>query len=340
MNARLPQLLLSRFQMILGYDFSLVLESFSKNRKGSFRLNLLKTDGREIFLEFAEKNIVVEKFAPLDGVYVFERDQEYAIKGTRAFYDGKIYLQSIASILPVLVLAPEAGERILDVCAAPGSKTTQISMLMKNTGSITAIEQNQIRYDKLMHNCKLQWATNITGAKLDALKYFEGEFEITDGEIHKKGKYARPSTEVIHLETVPLFDRILLDAPCSAEGRISLENEKSYGFWSLDNISKKAELQSELLGLAFSKLKKWGTLVYSTCTLAPEENEWVLANFLSRNPNATLEPIDIWLSDAVWWKTGLTEFDGKFYGDIMKKTIRILPSEETEGFFIWKIVKK
>ena len=339
MNALLPQVLLSRLQMILSDDFSSVLDSFSKNRKWSFRLNLLKTDGREIFLEFAEKNISVEKFTSLDGVYVFDRDQEYAIKGTRAFYDGKIYLQSIASLLPVLTLAPRASETILDVCAAPGSKTTQISMLMKNTGSIIAIEQNQIRYDKLMYNCKLQGATNITGAKLDALKYFEGDFEVTDGEIHKKGKYARPSADVTHLEVVPLFDRILLDAPCSAEGRISLENEKSYGFWSLDNISRKAELQSELLGLAFSKLKKWGTLIYSTCTLAPEENEWVLASFLSKNPNATLESIDIWLSDQSWWKSGITEFDGKFYGDIMKKTVRILPSEQTEGFFMARIVK-
>lgn len=189
-------------------------------------------------------------------MYVFDRDQEYAIKGTRAFYDGKIYLQSIASILPVLVLAPQEDEMILDVCAAPGSKTTQIAMLMKNTGKIFAIEQNQIRYDKLMHNCKLQGATNIIGAKLDALKYFEGDFEITNGEIHKKGKYVRPSAEVTELESVPLFDRILLDAPCSAEGRISLENEKSFGFWSLENISKKSELQYELLTQAFGKLKK------------------------------------------------------------------------------------
>jgi len=87
---------------------------------------------------------------------MFDREYEYAMKGTRAFYEGKIYLQSIASILPVLVLAPESGETILDVCAAPGSKTTQLAMMMKNQGNIFAIEQNQIRFDKLMHNCKLQ----------------------------------------------------------------------------------------------------------------------------------------------------------------------------------------
>ncbi len=92
---------------------------------------------------------------------MFDRAHEYAIKGTRAFYDGKIYLQSIASLLPALVLEPRSGETVLDLCAAPGSKATQIAMMMRNTGKIVAIEQNQIRYDKLMHNCNLQGATNI-----------------------------------------------------------------------------------------------------------------------------------------------------------------------------------
>jgi 16S rRNA C967 or C1407 C5-methylase (RsmB/RsmF family) len=77
------------------------------------------------------------------------------------------------------------------------------------------------------------------------------------------------------------FDRILLDAPCSAEGRISLDNEKTYGFWSLDNIIKKAELQTELIEVAFDRLITGGTLIYSTCTLAPEENEGVVFDFLA-----------------------------------------------------------
>jgi 16S rRNA C967 or C1407 C5-methylase (RsmB/RsmF family) len=87
---------------------------------------------------------------------MFDREHEYTIKGTTSFYEGKIYLQSIASILPVYVLDPESGDTVLDVCAAPGSKTTQMAMMMENKGKIYAIEQNQIRFDKLMHNCNLQ----------------------------------------------------------------------------------------------------------------------------------------------------------------------------------------
>lgn len=136
------------------------------------------------------------------------------------------------------------------------------------------------------------------------------------------------------------FDRILLDAPCSAEGRIALDNEKTYGFWSLDNITKKSALQSSLLSVSWDHLKMGGTLVYSTCTLAPEENEGVIADFLLTHPDAILEDIDLGLSDRSWWTPGLISF-GKntVYSDIMMKSVRILPSDETEGFYIAKIRK-
>ena len=181
--------------------------------------------------EFTEKHIQTTKSGFLEGVYFYDRAQDFLIKGTDAFYTGEIYLQSIASLLPVLVMNPQKGESILDVCAAPGSKTTQAAMMMENHGTITALEQNQIRYDKLLYNCRLQGATLVEGKKMDARHF------------------------LAHLET-PLFDRILIDAPCSAEGRIDLSNEKTYGFWTLENIEKKASLQYELLSLAVKKLKK------------------------------------------------------------------------------------
>jgi NOL1/NOP2/sun family putative RNA methylase len=289
------------------------MESFSHERRGSFRLNLLKTDGAEVMTEFGEKGIVIEEYPGISGVYVFDRIHEYAIKWTRAFYDGKIYLQGIASMLPVLALDPKSGESVLDICAAPGSKTTQLAMLMRNEWSITALEQNQIRYDKLMHNCKLQWVTIVEGEKIDARKYL---------------------TEISWE-----FDKILLDAPCSAEGRILLSNEKSYGFWSLENTKKKAELQYELFSNAIKLLKSGGTFIYSTCTLAPEENEWVVARILEENKSLELQDIDIWLSEKSWWKPGMTTFGGKLYPDKLKKTVRILPSDETEGFYMAKIRK-
>ncbi len=320
-----PSLLTSRLRTILWDNYDSVVASFAKNRKWSFRINKLNSDGTDVFEELSSKNITVEKLEGLEWVYVFEREQEYAIKWTRAFYDGKIYLQSIASILPVLILGPESGDMILDVCAAPGSKTTQLAMLMGNKGCIYAIEQNQIRFDKLMHNCNLQWATIVKGIKMDA-RHFLSE---TSGTI------------VVLDDTNDIqFDRILLDAPCSAEGRIALDNEKTYGFWSLENIQKKAALQLELLTMAFARLESGGTLVYSTCTLAPEENEWVISEFLSSHDDARVDPIDIWLSDRSWWIPGLTSFGRNTeYSSELLNAVRILPSDETEGFFIVKIRK-
>jgi 16S rRNA (cytosine1407-C5)-methyltransferase len=256
----------------------------------------------------------VNPFVGISGVYIYDRAYEFAIKGTDAFYQGRIYLQSLSSMFPVLALHPEAGFRVLDVCAAPGSKTTQLAMMMQNQGSITALEQNQIRFDKLNYNIALQGAEIVQSKKIDALKFFEKNTE-------------------------DLYDAILLDVPCSAEGRIHIDNEKTYGFWSLENIQKKAELQYTLLSGALKHLKSGGTLVYSTCTLAPEENEGVIARVLSEHMDIALEDIDIGLGDQAWWQTGLTSFREEYYGEIMKKAVRILPSNETEGFFMVKISK-
>jgi NOL1/NOP2/sun family putative RNA methylase len=317
----LQKLLTSRLQTILGPDYDQVMDAFSKERSGSFRINTIKSSEREVLEEFDKKWIIVKKlsgFLPSQewlelGVFTFDRDQEYALKWTDAFYQGKIYLQSLASMLPVFVLDPQKWDHILDVCAAPGSKTTQMSLLMENEGKIVALEQNQIRFDKLMHNAKLQWAINIEGRKMDARKFFETEED--------------------------QFDRILLDAPCSAEGRIQLENEKSYGFWTLENIKKKSDLQYELISLAVKALKKWGTLVYSTCTLAPEENEGVISRLLWEYRDLSLEPIEIGLSEKAWWKKGITKFGSQSFHESVIDTVRILPSEETEGFYIAKIQK-
>ena len=249
-------------------------------------------------------------------------------------------------MIPVLALDPKPNEMILDICAAPGSKTTQMTMMMHNTGKIVAIEQNQIRFDKLMHNADLQGATNVECVKLDAKKYLIGDFETTGDEIHKKGKYAKyiepkyqKFTDSVERK-IPIFDRILLDAPCSAEGRILISNEKSYGFWSIENIEAKSALQHELLTLAVASLASGGILVYSTCTLAPEENEGVIARVLAEHKDLKLQSIMLGLSGSPWWTTGLSKWNGENYPEDMTKTVRILPSDETEGFFIAKIVKK
>ena len=190
----------------------------------------------------------------------------------------------------------------MDVCAAPGSKTTQIAMLQQNNGKIVALEQNQIRFDKLNYNIRLQGATNIETHKIDARKFESNE----------------------------QFDKILLDAPCSAEGRISLQNEKSFGFWSEENIFQKSQLQTELLQKFWKNLRSGGELVYSTCTLAPEENEMIIVNFLEKNVDAQILPIYLSCKNEAWWKSNIANFSNNDFSSLNGFGIRILPSEYTE----------
>lgn len=309
----LPKPLISRLQKIYPEQYEMILENFSKKRVGSFRVNLLNSSLPEVEDEFQAKGIIFKKFRDFENIFIFDREFEYAIKWTKAFYEGKIYLQSIASMLPVFVLEPKQWEKILDVCAAPGSKTTQISMLQQNNGAIIALEKNQIRADKLAYNCRLQSANNIEIHKIDARKFLQ-------------------NTELD-------FDKILLDAPCSAEGRIDLQNEKSFGFWSEKNIIDKAELQYELLDLSWSKLKKWWVLVYSTCTLAPEENEANIEKFLQNHSDSEILEIPHFGDDNDFSQNNILEFEWKKFEKLGNKGIRILPTEFTEWFFMVKIQK-
>ncbi len=314
MAKQLPQKLVSRLGEIYVSDIQeKILKNFSEKRIGSFRINLLKSSLKDVQKEFSEKWIIFQKFLDFENIFIFDREFEYTIKWTRAFYDGKIYLQSIASMLPVLVLNPEKWQKILDVCAAPGSKTTQIALFQENFWKIFAIEKNQIRADKLAYNCRLQNASNVEIIKSDARKFLQNSTEF--------------------------FDKILLDAPCSAEWRIDTNNEKSFGFWSEKNIFEKSELQSELLELSWKKLKKWGELVYSTCTLAPEENELVVLKFLEKNKDAKLVNCVLWVENEDFYEKNITHFRDQDFSVLQEKCIRILPSKFTEWFFIAKIMK-
>lgn len=287
------------------------MDAFAKRRISSFRVNTLKSKDKYVLETLAELKIPVQSIAEIPGVYFLDREHEYALKGTSLFREGYLYMQTLSSMLPVLALAPKPGEKILDVCSAPGSKTTQIAAITNNEAEIVALEQNQIRYDKLLHNIKLQEADSIVTHKTEARKF------LNDSEEE--------------------FDAILLDAPCSAEGRIWLEDEKTFGFFSIDNIERKAELQKDLLASAFLRLKIGGRLVYSTCTLAPEENEGVLQTLITVFPQAKIVPVQ--LPTFSEFRKGMAEFQKTTYDTQIQNAVRVIPSQRFEGFFIAAITK-
>jgi len=310
---KLPRMFYERLEKIYSKkDYDSIIEAISKPRNiMSFRVNNLKSSTKEIEGFLVKNSIEFKKVKELNNTYIVDKKHDYFLKWSEVFYSGKIYIQSLSSMLPAIILGPKEWEIILDLTAAPWSKTTQIADIMKNTGEIVGIEQNQIRFDKLNYNIKLQWATNVTAYKMDANK-------------------------ISAIFSWEHFDKILLDAPCSAEWRINLDNEKTYGFWSLDNIKEKQQLQTKLLDSIIPLLKTNWTIVYSTCTLTPEENEEVISNIVEKYPNLSIENIDFKISWVTPW---IQEFRWKKYCPNIDKTIRIVPSNLNEWFFIAKLRK-
>ncbi len=309
----LPKLLLSRLSSLLSpADFSLVQESFQTERVTSFRTNTLKATDTEIEDFLRANSIEFRQISWLPNAFVIDKKDEYWLKGSDIYYAGKIYVQGLASQIPPHFLGLKKGMRVLDVTAAPGSKTSQIAALLENTGEVVACEKHQIRFDKLLHNLNLQGCTNVATWKMEAEKL---------GTKYRDG----------------YFNAILLDAPCSAEGRIFEPNEKSYGFWTVENIVRNSTAQWDLIEISLWLLERGGTFVYSTCTLAPEENEAHIARILKRYPDQ-FEVQKTWV-DSPFAREWVTEFEGKKYGEELKNTLRILPSAESEGFFVAKLKK-
>lgn len=293
-------------------EIKIIQEWFdTKKRLVSFRVNTLKATKEEIESVLNTNNIEFIKVEGLKNAYQLTKDEERVLWNLDIFQDGKIYLQSLSSQIPVHFLDIKKWDIILDITAAPGSKTSQIAEYLENTGEIYANDNNAIRIEKLKFTLSRQWVTNTKVIKNDARKL----------------------NEVFKNET---FDVILADLPCSAEWRMNNHQEKSFWFWSEENIQKNATLQKEILKNTISLLKKWGNLVYSTCTIAPEENEEIVGFILQNFPELQLIPIQIDSEETRW---SIQNFNGKKYQIWEKSTIRCLPSKKMEWFYIAKFIK-
>ena len=219
---------------------------------------------------------------------------------------GYIYVQESASMIPPIVLDPQPGERVLDMCAAPGSKATQIAQYMKNEGILVANESMWKRLASLGIN------TRRCGIHNAIITHMEGRFF--------KGQE---------------FDRVLVDAPCSGTGTIR-KSLKTITMWSPHLVRKLAGIQRQLIKTGFEILAPGGVMVYSTCTLEPEENEGIVQHLLDNYPDAVVEPIKL----NIKHKPALTEWEDKKYDKSIAGCLRLWPQEnDTEGFFVAKLRK-
>ncbi|HAZ28828.1 MAG TPA: hypothetical protein DCY48_03595 [Candidatus Magasanikbacteria bacterium] len=252
--------------------------------------------------------------------WILENKSKRDLVENELYTDGHIYVQSLASMVPPLVLDPKPGERVLDLTAAPGSKTSQIAALMRQEGELVANDNNKPRFFKLKHNLE----------HLGVLREAPGwrvELRLEHG------------TKLCQ-EYPAYFDKILLDAPCSAEARFIAADPKTYGFWKERKIKEMAYKQRQLLFAAWSALKPGGTLVYSTCTFAPEENECQISRLLERHKkDASL--LDISLSGHGLKRGPVTTIwkEKSLHPDI-QQCFRVEPAKEIEGFFMAKLQKQ
>jgi NOL1/NOP2/sun family putative RNA methylase len=219
---------------------------------------------------------------------------------------GHFYVQEAASMIPPIILDPKPGEIVLDMCAAPGSKSTQICAMMQNEGILVANDYKGIRLAALSINLQRMGAINAVVTLM-----------------HGYGVRGMQ------------FDKVLLDAPCSGTGTI-MKSLKTIEIWNPLMIKRLAKQQKQLIATAYGNLKPGGRLVYSTCSIDPEENEEVIDHLLKEQPEAEVEEIRIQLNRS----SAITEFLGKEYDGRVRDCLRIWPQDNnTEGFFVASIKK-
>lgn len=290
-----------------------VLREIEKPLILSFRINSLKANTDSVLKELIDLGFEVEKGCVPGGYIVTNSSETQVLSRTKLFDEGKIYIQNISSMIPSLVLSPKEGENILDLCAAPGSKTSHLAVLGENKANITAVENNINRFNMLKKNVEIQGVKNINFIKASS-----------------------QNLPYLYPQYLNYFDKVLCDVPCSNEGLIREPNNYDFKYWNPKLPKKLSNLQKKILASGIRMLKPKGTLLYSTCTYSVEENEQVISWALKRFPEMKMEKLEINYADKI---NGLTTWRGKKFQDDIRETLRIIPNEHFEAFFIAKLVK-
>lgn len=299
-----------RIEEMLGNETQEFLEWIRKPIVPSIRANTLKISEQELKKKLEAKGWKIDKI--FENAFIIKSKLLPGELGKSVEHQlGYYYVQELASMMPPLTLAPDKNDIVLDLCAAPGSKTTEIAALMENQGTIIANDVKIDRLKALNFNLERCGVSNTIVTRMDGVTICK--------KLAKSGFF---------------FDKILVDAPCSGEGNIRSSPE-TLKIWNINMVKGLAGMQKRLIAAALECLKPQGILIYSTCTHAPEENEMVV-NFALKNFNIKLESIALPLKT----RPGITKWQGQELSPELKKCIRIWPQDnDTEGFFVAKLRK-
>ena len=364
---QLPEKFLERLTEMFGVSLFREIEKTFVERRTTFRINTIKSKKEEVIEVLNQNGFKIRQVTWYKDAFVLLNKSKRELTDLDIYNEGKIYIQSLASMIPPLVLDPQPGEKVLDLTAAPGSKTSQIAALIGCVGEIVANDNNKIRFFKLKHNMEVLGVTNTPRPAVAGHPSPRGDFStsLLEEGVPRGGREVFAWQFTLRMEHggalcreyPEYFDKILLDAPCSAEARFIAGEPKTHGYWKEQKIKEMAYKQWGLLLAAWSALKPGGTLVYSTCTFAPEENELQITKFLERVKDGEILPAqggsasggDIELKDVKrlpivkTWPSSAKATAGKknkvVNPEVVKKAMRIMPTREIEGFFVVKIMK-
>jgi len=307
-----PEFLEKMKKLLSQADFEKYERIIQEPLLNSIRCNTLKISPDELKKNLEEKSWKISQpWKDYPEVMIVENELQPGELGRSIEHLlGYYYIQELASMLSIIALVSKQNELILDLCASPGSKTTQMASQMKNTGTIIANDINIQRIQILASNLERCGVTNTIITRDDGIRF----------------------CEKLKLQELK-FDKILLDAPCSGEGTMR-SSPKTCLMWNPNTIKSLSKLQKKLFKNAFEILKPNGEIVYSTCTHAPEENEEVIDFALKEfKDEIKIEKINL----PVKCREGIVEWNGNKYDEKVKFCARIYPQDNnTEGFFIAK----
>jgi len=305
MESVIPKEFMDRYGPIVD-DKDAFHKSLLTPLKRSFRINPIKADHVLVKNRIESYGIKIKQTHWYDDAFFCENPE---IGYTLENFMGHIYIQELASMLPPLLVRKELkkAELVLDGCAAPGSKTSQIGAFMQNHGIIVA---NDINYERIA-----------------ALKFNLEKLGVTNSYLTCSDFRFFPKEE---------YDIVFVDAPCSADGT-TRKKPQILSNWKEDTTYRYVDLQYQLIKRGFELIKEGGTLIYSTCSMSPAENEQVVDWLLKKYPRAVLEPIDI---PNLKISSGIAKWNDKIYDKRVSEAARIWPhSNDTDGFFIARITK-
>ena len=308
-EARRRERFLERAAAVWGMRPEEAARRLTGDRRSSVRLNPLAGRPLEEIRRDVEGLTDLEPIAWCANAYRILGDKR-RITDSGPHAAGEVYVMNASSLVPALALDPRPDEDILDVCAAPGGKSAHIAAL---TGNRARLHLNDSIKSRLR---KLQEVVDLLKVEVAAMTDHPGQY---------LDKFVEAS-----------FDRILLDAQCSGEGMADLGRSDALRFWTPERVEQMSRLQQRMLVASFKRLRPGGVIVYSTCTISPEENEAPVDHLLRHNRDASVEPIDLMIPEAA---PGLPRWEGREYHPDLRFALRVVPTPHMEAFFVCRIRK-